>query len=79
MERLKDVNGKDSQKRFWAGRFMWLAFYLAIFYALIWGVATIFYDVNVDFPTFLRDMWFGIAGLGTTKLVTTVFEKPKKT
>lgn len=77
MSRHVDINGKISSKRYWGGMFLGLAFYMAIFFTLVWGIAVLL-NKEIEFPDFLKFLWGGVVGAGTTKIVSTVFEKPSK-
>ncbi len=72
-----DVNGKESAKRMWATRLLMLGFVLAIFFVLMWTIAYLFFEKEIIFPTFLRDIWLGVMGAGTSVIFGTAFEKPK--
>ena len=74
----KDINGKESSKRLWARRLLTLGYLLAIFFVLMWTIAFFFFEKEIVFPTFLRDIWLGLMASGTGVIFGTVFEKPKK-
>ncbi len=77
MSTSKDINGKESSKRLWAKRLLTLGILLAIFFILMWAIAFLFFEKEIIFPTFLRDIWLGIMGAGTSVIIGTVFEKTK--
>lgn len=77
MSLKQDINGKESAKRMWATRLLTLGYIMAIFFVLMWSVAFFFFKKEITFPTFLRDIWLGIMGSGTSVIIGTVFEKSK--
>ena len=70
----QDINGKQSAKRLWATRLLTLGYLMAIFFVVMWGVAFLFFDKEIIFPTFLRDVWLGLMAAGTGVILGTVFE-----
>ena len=73
----KDINGKESAKRMWATRLLTLGYLMAIFFVLMWAVAFLFFEKEITFPTFLRDIWLGLMAAGTGVILGTVFETKK--
>ena len=72
-----DINNKESAKRMWATRLLTLGYLMAIFFVLMWAVMELFFEKKIVFPTFLRDIWLGIMGAGTSVIIGTVFETKK--
>lgn len=75
MEMLKDINGKDSSKRIWANRLLWIG---VITFAIKFGVDTIDAfaqeDYVLNFPT---ELWIYIMSTGLIALGFTLAEKKK--
>jgi len=74
----KDINGKESSKRYWAKRFFTLGFWLAIFTYLVWGYSHVFLDKDLIIPDTLFQMWQWMMGFASAIIIGTVFEKPKQ-
>ena len=73
METLKDVNGKESSKRLWAGRYLWVALFMALGHFIAGVLSGIFgWDYSVTFP---HEIWYGMVGGGFGILGFTIFEK----
>lgn len=73
----KDVNGKESSKRFWARRFFTLGFWIFIILIVFWAV-TLVMGVTFEFPKELLEMWVWMMGFASAVLVGTVLERPKQ-
>ena len=73
MDAIKDVNGKDSAKRLWAGRYLLAALVMGFGHWLGTELSGIFgFEYNVHFPT---EIWYGMVGGGFGILGFTIFEK----
>ena len=75
MNMLKDINGKESSKRIWASRFLWVGlaiFGIKVFVALV----DVFTEkqYTFDFPT---EQWLYIMGAGMLAMGFTLAEKKK--
>lgn len=73
----KDINGKESSKRYWAKRFFELGFWLAILTYAMWGLSHLFLDKDLIIPDILFQMWQWMMGFASAIIIGTAFEKPK--
>lgn len=76
MEINKDINGKESSKRYWAKKFFTLGFWLAVVLFVFWGVS-IFVQIEFEVPDALVEVWKWMMGFASFVILGTVFEKPK--
>ena len=79
MSVTKDVNGKESSKRYWAKRFFTLGFWLYLFFIVAWIVTTFFFKEEFNIPEAIVDMWTWMMGFASAVVLGTIFEKPKDT
>lgn len=80
----QDVNGKESAKRKWASRLLWVAIYSFLVYsAVITGVGSYTYLTMEDpskfkvvelMSPYIKDMWIWIMVGGFASLGLTIFE-----
>ena len=75
MSVTEDINGKESAKRKWAGRYLGIGLLTACLYFLMWGAAFILDKELLEFP---YQLWFGIVGFGAAILGVTIFESKIK-
>lgn len=76
MDALKDVNGKDSSKRLWAGRYLLAALFMAIGHFISGVAGSIFgFDYSFEFP---HEIWYGMVAGGFSILGVTIFESKVK-
>ena len=75
-EMLTDVNGKESAKRVWAGRYLVVGLAMAV----VWFLAHLVLNIiQIPFSwTFPYEMWYGIVGFGAIALGVTIFESRVK-
>lgn len=72
MEINKDINGKESSKRVWAGRYLGLGLLMASIYFLAGiGLSVLGKEMLFTFPA---EIWYGLLGLGGGLLGVTIFE-----
>lgn len=76
MDALKDINGKDSIKRLWANRYLWLGFAMPIIYILSTVISN-FFGKQILF-VFPYEIWYGVLGFGAAALGLTIFESKVK-
>lgn len=76
-ELSKDVNGKDSSKRYWAKVFFTLGFWVFIFFIILWIITKFFLNIEFKIPEEFIDMWTWMMGFASAVVLGTVFEKPK--
>lgn len=75
-EMYQDVNGKESSKRRWAGRYLTLGLVMAAgWFLLLAGVQITGTELKINFPW---EIWIGILGLGGGLLGVTIFESKNK-
>lgn len=72
----KDVNGKESSKRYWAKKFFTLGFWLAIGMFAMWGIGYFFIDKEFTIPEALVEIWTWMMGFAAAVILGTVFERP---
>lgn len=82
----QDINGKDSAKRKWASRLLWITILSYIFYFIISVSFSIFVYYTTDenlrgefkvielMTPYLKEMWIWIAIGGFASLGLTIFE-----
>lgn len=72
-ESIKDVNGKESSKRVWAGRYLFTALFMAVGHFIAGVLSSIFgFEYSASFP---HEIWYGMVGGGFGILGFTIFEK----
>jgi len=76
MSMKNDINGKESSKRFWAGKFLAVGLVMAMAYFAVEIVFAITSKpMTMQFPF---EMWYGLIGGGWTAIGLTLFEKKIK-
>ncbi len=75
MEQFNDINGKESMKRIWANRILWVSLGTFILKVLI-SVIDAFSEKQyiMSFPT---ELWMYLTGMGLLALGFTLGEKKK--
>jgi len=73
---LTDINGKDSAKRIWGGRYLTVGLIMAIIWFIVY-LGSVFVDkeFKIIFP---YEMWYGIVGLGAGLIGIGIFETKNK-
>ena len=73
---LKDINGKKSAKRVWAGRYLFVGLAMAMIWFVVYvGSLFVEKEFTLKFP---YEMWYGIVGFGSAILGVTIFESKNK-
>ncbi len=74
MSKFKDINDKESMKRYWANRFFELGFWIVIFVTLVWGATVFFKDKPIVVPDALVEMWIWMMGFASIVILGTILE-----
>lgn len=74
MSRHKDINDKESSKRYWASKCLHLGWYSFIFFVGLWAIGFLFIDKDFKLPSEFIDLWKWLMGFGSTLLLGTVLE-----
>ena len=73
---LKDINGKKSAKRVWAGRYLGVGLGMALVWFVVYvGSLFVEKEFTLKFP---YEMWYGIVGFGSAIIGVTIFEEKNK-
>ena len=72
----KDINGKESSKRYWAKRFFTLGYWIFIALFGLWFITKYIIKLPFEIPEALIDMWTWMMGFASAVVLGTVFERP---
>ncbi len=75
MEMLKDINGKESSKRIWSNRILWVALLMVIIYFITFIGAIVLGKAPIE--KFPWEIWITLFGSGLAPLGMTLFEQKK--
>ena len=76
MEKLKDINGKESSKRRQGIILITVSLVMAVIQFIV-GLIMTYKGIKYE-DNFPIEIWYTIIGTGTTLLGVTLFERPKK-
>lgn len=80
MSRFKDINNKDSMKRYWSNKFFELGYWMVIVFSVLWIFTEIWRTLKAEeftaivVPETIANMWKWMMGFGSIVILGTILE-----